>query len=273
MKVTRIACSRDLNTGKCTQLQEQARRLGRVRALVRSRYGPPVRAGVTDRQVRDAWMKDGTVAIFGLLANAWKETVRDVTADIEAHRETAEVPVRRSVHRRYREESDRKAAYTALKHDRWQDDGFLSCQMRRYVKRGKSRCANQIVVRSDRYRTWTMADGNVWIDIPGLKRREKIAIPLNTTVAPTGTLRLILRGGRVEVHYAIDAPDLREMRPCGTGTAGVDKGYAEVLTDSDGIHHGEELGKLLRRRVRLPQNQERPPGQDPRHRREGPGDR
>ena len=34
-----------------------------------------------------------------------------------------------------------------------------------------------------------------------------VRIPLNTTVAPTGTLRLILRGGRVEVHYQIDGAD------------------------------------------------------------------
>ncbi len=118
--------------------------------------------------------------------------------------------------------------------------------MRKHVKHGVSRVANQIVVRSDQYRTWTMADGNVWIDVPGLQRRQKIAIPLNTTVAPTGTLRLILRQGRVEVHYAIEATDLRETRPCGTIAIGIDKGYTEVLTDSDGVHHGDDLGTILR---------------------------
>jgi IS605 OrfB family transposase len=34
-------------------------------------------------------------------------------------------------------------------------------------------------------------------------------------------------------------------RPCGTRTIGVDKGHTEVLTDSDGQHHGEQLGRLL----------------------------
>lgn len=246
MKVTRIAYSRRLNAGKFARLVEQARRLGRVRAMVWARYGSPLSDGVKDRAVRDQWMRDGTAGSFGVLANAWKETVRDAMADIVACREAGKMRVRRSVQARYAEEAERKRAFTALKYGRWRDDGFLSRQMRRHVRHGVSRCANQIVVRSDQYRTWTMADGRVWIDVPGLVRREKIAIPLNTTVAPVGTLRLILRNDRVEVHYALDAPDLRDTRPCGTAELGVDKGYTEVLTDSTGTHHGTGLGPLLR---------------------------
>jgi hypothetical protein len=37
-------------------------------------------------------------------------------------------------------------------------------------------------------------------------------------------------------------------RGCGTAAVGVDKGYSEVLVDSDGDHHGPELGELLRSR-------------------------
>ncbi|MCC3772289.1 transposase [Streptomyces sp. UNOC14_S4] len=246
MKVTRIAYSRNLNTGKYTQLAEQARRLGHVRTLVWARYGSPLRDGAKDRTIRDAWMRDGTAETFGVLANAWKETVRDAVADITAHREAGKSKVRKAVHRRCKDEAKRKRAYTDLKYGRWHDDSFLSRKMRQHVRHGVSRTTNQIVVRSDQYNVWTMADGNTWIAIPGLERRQKIAIPLNTTVAPTGTLRLILRDGRVEVHYAVDAPGLRQTRPCGTAKLGVDKGYTEVLTDSDGNHHGTGLGSLLR---------------------------
>jgi hypothetical protein len=76
-----------------------------------------------------------------------------------------------------------------------------------------------------------------------------VAEPLNTTVAPAGTLRVILRGGRVEVHYQIeDTAVTSAHRACGTATVGVDKGYSEVLVDTDGEHHGTELGELLRSR-------------------------
>lgn len=245
MKVTCIAYSQRLNGGKYAQLDEQAKRLGRVRAMVWARYGSAVAGGISDRAVRDGWMADGTAETFGVLANAWKETVRDAMADITACREAGKVKARQAVRRRYKDAARRKKAYIDLKYGRWRGDGFLSRKMRQYVRHGVSRMANQIVVRSDQYNTWTMANGNVWIDIPGLKRREKVAIPLNTNVAPTGTLRLILCGGRVEVHYAIDAPDLHESRPCGAEKLGVDKGYTEVLVDSDGIHHGAELGEVL----------------------------
>ncbi len=181
-------------------------------------------------------MADGTAGTFGVLANAWKETVRDAIADIAASRESAKARARRAVHRRITDEAGRRKAYADLKHNRWADDPYLRRLMRQHWKHGRNRTRNQIVVRSDQYKTFTLREGgNAWLAVPGLARRQLVMIPLNTTVAPAGTLRLILRGGEVEVHYAIDAKNVRSSgRPCGTRTIGVDKGYTEVLTDSDG---------------------------------------
>ncbi|MQA63804.1 MAG: transposase [Actinophytocola sp.] len=247
MKLTRIAYSKNLNAGKRGQLEEQAKLLGRVRSLVWQRYGSVAGVRVSDRATRDEWMADGTADTFGVLANAWKETVRDAVADIKANREAAKVPVRKAIHRHYKTDEERKAAYVALKRDTWADDPFLRRLMRKHWKRGRNHTNNQIVVRSDQYRTYHLAEGgNVWLAVPSLIRRKTVTIPLNTTVAPCGTLRIILREGLAEVHYAVDAPDLRESRPCGDAKLGVDKGYTEVLTDSDGNHHGRNLGGLLR---------------------------
>lgn len=247
MKVTRIAYSKDLNAGKYAQLAELAARLGRVRGAVWRQLGSLAGVGVGDRIVRDRWMKDGTAAAFGVLANAWKETVRDAVADIKAQREAAKVPVRRAVGRRVTDPSERKRLFTALKFDQWTDDPYLRRLMRASWRRGRNRTHNQIVVRSDKHKTFTLAEGgDVWLAMPGLERRSLVKIPLNTTVAPTGTLRLILRDGRIEVHYVIDAEQLKSSaRPCGSREIGVDKGYSEVLTDSDGEHHGQDLGALL----------------------------
>ena len=52
-QVTRIAWARGLNAGKYAQLQEQARRLGRVRSEVWRRYGSESGAQLSDRAVRD----------------------------------------------------------------------------------------------------------------------------------------------------------------------------------------------------------------------------
>ncbi|KUO16678.1 zinc ribbon domain-containing protein [Streptomyces dysideae] len=248
MKVTRIACSKNLNAHKYGQLAEQARRLGQVRSLAWRKYGALAGVGVSDRTIRDQWMKDGTAETFGVLATDWKETLRDAVADIKANREAAKALVRQTIRRRTTDEAERKRLFTALKRDQWVDDPYLSRLMRKHWKHGQNRTANQIVVRSDLYRTFTVTEGgDVWLAVPSLVRRQLIAIPLNTTVAPTGTLRLILRDGRVEVHYQIDGSSLKSsQRSCGTAKIGVDKGYSEVLTDSKSNHHGQELGGLLR---------------------------
>lgn len=247
VKVTRIAYSKNLNAGKFAQLAEQARRLGRVRSLVWQRYGSMAGAGKSSRQIRDQWMSDGTAGTFGVLANPWKETVRDAAEDIRACREAAKVKVRRAVCRHTTDPAERERLYGLLFANRWSEDGYLSRQMRKHWRRGHNHTANQIVVRADNYQTFTRAaSGNVWLAIPGLERRSRVCIPLNTTVTPAGTLRLILRDGRVEVHYQVDAVTLKSaQRSCGDETVGIDRGYREVCTDSIGRRYGTSLGSLL----------------------------
>ncbi|MFE9690918.1 RNA-guided endonuclease TnpB family protein [Micromonospora sp. NPDC005806] len=196
--------------------------------------------------MRDRWLADGTHLQFDVLANAWKETVRDAVADIAANLEAAKAHVRPAISRRTNDPAERKRMFTALKADRWANDPFLARHMRKHWKRGRNRTHDQIVVRADQHHTVADARGRLWLAVPGLERRKMVKIALSTTVAPTGTLRLILRRGRVEVHYQIDASQMRSsQRPCGDRTIGVDKGYAEALTDSDGDPHGTGLGQLL----------------------------
>jgi hypothetical protein len=124
------------------------------------------------------------------------------------------VKVRRAVFRRTAGPAGRKRLCAALKADEWAADPYLSRLMRKHWRRGRSKAANQIVVRADNYRTFTLAEGgNAWLAVPGLERRQLVKIPLDTTVAPSGTLRLILRGGRVEVHCQVDGSSLKSSRP------------------------------------------------------------
>ena len=253
MKVTRIAYSNKLHAGKMTELERQARLLGRVRSAVWDRYGSVCGAQLSYYDIRDQLIKDGTSATFGVLANAWKETVRDAVGDIRASRATAKVKARRSINKRFPKTDDgehtdeRMRLFTALKYDKWTDDPYLRRLMRKHWKRGHNRTHNQIIVRSDNVRTFKLTeDGNTWLKVPGVSPRTYVTVPLNTSIEPSGTLRIILRGNRVEVHYTIDDQSLKSShRPCGSRKLGVDKGYTEVLVDSDGRRHGTELGKLI----------------------------
>lgn len=238
-KATRVAFSKGLNAGKYEALREQARRLGRIRSEVWQRYGSIAGVSAGAREVRDQWLHQGRT--FNVLANAWKETLRDALDDIRAHREAAKRKVRQAIRRHTSDNDEQKRLYTLLKGNGWTDDPYLRRLMRKHLHRGHNHTDNQIVVRSDDYRSF-QRNGCAWVAIPSLERGKRIHIPLNTTVAPTSTLRVILRDGHVEIHYTVDRS---VMCDCGDRTIGVDKGYTEVLVDSDGDHHGTELGALL----------------------------
>lgn len=73
-----------------------------------------------------------------VLANAWKETVRDAMADIAASMEAAKAEVRRAITRRTDDPVQRKRIFAALRADRWSGDPFLARQIRQHWRRGKN---------------------------------------------------------------------------------------------------------------------------------------
>lgn len=243
-KVTRIVYSKKLNEGKYNQLGQIAKRLGKLRAEVWQRFGSIQGVALTHRQIRNQWVAEGRH--FNVPARLRNETLRDTMADIAACREAAKVKVRKAIRQRTDDDDERKRLYTLLKYDRWLEDSYLRRMMRKYFKHGKTKVDNQIVLDPKCYTTFEKG-GKGWLRVTSLKHRKRIAIPLNSSHAPSGTLRLILRNGRVEVHYAIDEEKVCVTRPCGDGAIGIDKGYTEVFADSDGASHGDGLGELLSR--------------------------
>jgi hypothetical protein len=242
MVVTRTVKSKKLNQGKYRKLLEQAKRLGQIRSEVWHCFGSI--SGVAskgDRAIRDQWLFDKRQ--FSVSANAWKETLRDAFGNIKANREASKEKVRKVLYRQISDEKKRIEYYKELKSDNWTSNNYLRRLMRKHWKRGHNHTHNQIVVRSDNYTTFQLG-GHAWIKIPGLEKGKRIAIPLNTTVEPSGTLRLILKEGEIEVHYTID---IVETHDCGKAIIGLDKGYTEVFVDSDGQHHGDGTGKNISR--------------------------
>jgi len=236
---TQIAFSDNFNKGKLAALTEQAIRLGPIRTEVWQRFGSIKGIDLRDRTIRDRWIKEGRQ--FNVGATPWKQTLCDAIGDIKACRESAKFDVKQAIRRHTNDKIEQKQFYTLLKSDKYLDDRYLSRIMRKYFKRGHNHTHNQIMIRSDDYTVFTL-NGKVWIKIPSLIKGKRIAIPLSTNVEPKGNLRIILRNGKVEVHYAVE---VIQTNDCGTQTIGVDKGYTEVLTDSDGEHHGVMLGEVL----------------------------
>jgi len=248
-KVTRIAFSKNLNQGKFDQLIEIANRLGILRSNIWRRFSSLNGLGYkSDREIRDSWLDQKKK--FNIPARLWKATLADVWGDLTSHREASKVKVRKAIYKRTKNEQERKRLYTLLKTDAWNKDPYLCRLMRKYYKHGRTTVNNQIILDTDCYTTFSH-NGKTWLKVMSLEKGKRIPIPLNTSIPPTKTLRLIFKNNKVEIHYSVDEEEVCSKKLCGSQTIGIDKGYTEAFTDSDGKHHGIGLGDLLSKKSDL----------------------
>jgi len=228
-KVTRIVYSDDLNQAKYDALNEIAKRCGSIRTEVWRNYGSIGGLGARFRPVRDGWIADKHVK--NLPQRIWRVTLSDSLDDIKANREAAKEIVKRHIFRNIDDKDKRKELFKKLKNDSvWVNDPYLRRLMRKYWKHGKNNTFNQIVLEPGSYKCFSH-NGKNYIEVISLKRGSLLAIPVGTNYSITGQIRLILRGGQVEIHYTIDNTD---ERACGSKKIGIDKGYTEAFVDSDG---------------------------------------
>jgi hypothetical protein len=241
MNVTRI-----LEADQSDALRPIAKVIGGMRADIWHRFG-----GVAGSQRPLSEIRKAIPKLFGGLqvdGTIRAETAKDVLNDIKTYREAAKAKVRKAIHRRADGDQDEaKRLYTLLRKDEWTRDNFLHRQMRKHFRHGQARNRNQFIVRSDRH-SEEVVDGRLVITIRvASKYGEDVRLVTTSNgdgVNLTGkNLRIMLRDGHTEIHYAYDKG---EGRPCGTETVGVDKGYTEALVDSDGHFHGRQFGTILR---------------------------
>ena len=244
-KVTRVNRSKNLNQGKYDALQDIAQRLGKVRGQIWRDYGSLRGVGLHYGVI--AKEQTGGNVPLGLTYKLWKNTVKDVVEDIATYRAAAKVHVRRTVWQRFPGHKNKQVRidlFTPLKYDNWLDDPFLRRQMREHYRHGRTRVDNQIVLESAMYTSFEH-NGRIWLKVQSLERGQRMAIPTDANKPFTGNLRLILRDGVVEIHHTRDEADVCSTKPCGAATIGIDKGYSEAFTDSDGDRHGDGLGEIL----------------------------
>jgi hypothetical protein len=239
-KVTRIAYSEDLNQAKYEALDEIASLCGTVRTEVWRNYGSIGGLGAKFRPVRDGWIADGHIK--NLPQRIWRATLSDTLDDVKANREAAKEKVIRHIFRNVDDKDKRKELSKKLKNDSvWINNSYLRRLMRKYWKHGKNHTFNQIVLEPGSYKCFSH-HGKNYIEVISLKRGQRLAIPIGTNYSITGQIRLILREGRVEIHYTIDNTD---DRACGNKEIGIDKGYTEAFVDSEGEFYGKGLGNVL----------------------------
>lgn len=243
MKVTRT-----LQANVPPALASVCKVMGFVRADIWRRYGAlgtvgknanTIRKEISAAALYDSLQVDGTIRA---------ETTKDIVNDILLYKAAAMVKVRQAVAARTGDATQRRRMYAALKTNEWLSDNFLHRQVRKHFRHGKSRVVNQFVVRSDKH-TCAVVDGRLVVTIKVAQKYGQ-DIRLVTTssgknVNLTGSnLRIIVKDGHTEIHYATDKA---EGRACGDQALGIDKGYTEAFTDSDGTAHGLGFGAVVSR--------------------------
>ena len=217
-----------------------------VRADLWRRYGALGNVGKSAGDIRAEVTAGGWYAELMVDGTIRAETTKDVVNDILTYKAAACAKVRQAIAKRTSDQAVRKHLYTLLKADRWLEDRYLHRMMRKHFRHGVGHCDNQFIVRSDRHES-RIANGRLVVTIHVAKKYGS-DIVLTTTSSGKGVdlkgcnLRIILNGDVVEIRYATGKA---AGRPCGSAEIGVDKGYTEALTDSDGTHHGEKFGAVL----------------------------
>jgi len=246
--VTRCVTSKNLTASKHARLTEIAKRCGAVRHETWCRYGGLGGLGRTHRDIRDEdWMSGASLGRETKLpARIWKATLEDSLNAIKANRAVAVAKCVKIVWRSPHTEQNKKQSSAILNHGDWIKHPLFHRLMRKHWPHGESHVANQIVLDVQGYTCFTL-NGQFWIKVSSLISGQRIAIPLGKFNHPiTGAIRVRIRDdGEVDILYTVDEVNACVNRPCGTGEIGLDKGYSEVFTDSDGERHGEGLGELL----------------------------
>ncbi len=220
--------------------------MGTVRADVWRRFGALGTVGKSANDVRKEIAEARLYADIPVDGTIRNETTKDIVNDVLLYKASALRKVRKAIAARSVDEAERKRLYTLLRKDQWLTDNFLHRQMRKHFRHGRSRVANQFVVRSDKYSN-EIVDGCLVIVVHIAK---KYGEELRLTTTSSGrnvrlsgcNLRIIVNNGFSEIHYAA----AKECgRSCGDKIIGIDKGYTEAFTDSDGMAHGTAFGRVL----------------------------
>lgn len=243
MKVTRT-----LQANVPPALLGVCKAMGFVRADIWRRYGALGNVGKNANGIRKEISAAGLYDKLPVDGTIRSETTKDIVNDILLYKAAAMVKVRQAVAARTRDNAERKRMYGALKTDEWLGDNFLHRQVRKHFRHGKSTVANQFIVRSDKH-TSTVVDGKLIVTIKVAQKYgghiQLVTTSSGKNVHLTGSnLRIVVKDGITQIHYATDK---RHGRACGEQVLGVDKGYTEAFTDSDGQAHGLGFGEVLSR--------------------------
>lgn len=251
--------------GDVEKSREMARRAGSLRSDIWNKYGSLQCWGISHQKLYKEFQKSNPPHLYRLDYKQWQKTFEKVIDDIHATQEAAKSAVIKKIYRTFRplkeksgkiieDSSIRKELCQSLKSLQWMDYPLLHRWMRQAYHRGHTWVNNQICVGVSNGAVVKRVSRNVVsVTISGDKigKREYEKLTLLFKVGrstPTGLFQIIFddKEDQVRLHYS---KVVKRQKAKGKGICGLDKGFTEAFTGSDGSVYGDGIGKVMKSSV------------------------
>lgn len=238
-----------------------ARRAGRLRSDIWNKYGSLQAYGISHQKLYKEFQKTNPPSMYQLPQKQWQKTFERVINDIHACIEAAKTKVTRKIYRFFKPEKDgdgkiieetsfRAELIESLKTKTWIKYPLIHRWMRQAYHRGHTYVNNQICVGVSNGAVVKRISRNVVSvtisgDFLSKRKYEKLTLLFKVgRCTPTGIFQIIFEDviGEVRLHY----PKIVKRVPSSSqGRSGLDKGYTEAFTDSNGVIYGDGIGQVM----------------------------
>lgn len=231
------------------------------------------------KEIRDVLIKEKTCDMFGLQARQWKMALDEVIANIKSAWSNVKNKMRVAITNNSNlSEEERHFLFYILKADEIfghvmcrnefeYPKGLLDIQvsseripylfnlLRRYGRKYKNNIPHSTGLKSfdidaDMY-SYLYKNGELYIEIMGLKRGERITFKLKDHYRYSGNLTIIVddRMNSIKIHRCLKVEN-KGIERSEEYIIGIDKGYTTMLSCSNGKEYGYGFGLLLTNRTK-----------------------
>ncbi len=216
------------------------------------------------RHLRNQAVKEKYSSRYGLQARMWKLALQDAADMMDRFWRSIFDKIKRDIYRSSLDATQKHYAFWLLKDyarfsemlalnplnfkelnlsSRKKVINFLQKKIKKYRKNyPKIKKARSILLDENCYSIFTH-DNRQYIKMMTTIPRKRITIPLSGNTPIKGNIRLIVKGQMIEVHYTADLKAIKKSFT--QSVLGIDLGYSEIMTDSDGKSYETDFGDIL----------------------------
>jgi len=217
------------------------------------------------RQVRDEAIKNGYQSKYGLQARQWKLALQDAAETWDKYYQALFVEVREKIARHKMTDPERHYGFWLLKGY----DQFSACMKGEALEppfeldepaRGKivgyiertirkmqgnpprAQKSRSVKFDTDCYEVFEQKRTQ-YIKLMSLQKGKRVILPLLGNSKIQGNITLLIEGDVIEI---LVSQEMKSKKPFKNGPLeAVDFGYSEVMTDTEGLRYGKNLGSTL----------------------------